>query len=176
VFRFLYLADRVSTLLENAIEPAKNARMRGWHVDAMARGASTCQRCGSEFWAAFEPYWSASPFDPRNYGSALRRFREFIERGEYDVIHIVSPTSALLAGFALRPIHGLIFPKVIVSATPRHANWIRRRSSQDADILVLNPEPWCAVYEKALNLPASIVGRSGEPVRTVGAFSRLQRT
>ncbi len=84
MFRFLYLANRVSSLLDNAAEPATIARMRGWHVDAMAHGASSCPSFSREFWAVFEPYWTAGSLDLRNYGSASRRFREFIERGEYE--------------------------------------------------------------------------------------------
>ena len=173
MFRFLYVADNAAKLIEFAQVPARVASSRGWHVDAMARGASLSEGCGSTFRSVFEPFWTANPLDPRNLGSASRRFCDFVERSEYDVVHVVSPSASFLARHALRPLRGMPYPRIVVSGATVPGLLERLAIGSRGRVTV--PAAWDSVYARALDLGTSPVPARPRPrvsvVRTAPALA-----
>ena len=45
---------------------AYHFRERGWRVDAMAQGVSSCAECLQAFDRVWEVEWSRNPLDPKN--------------------------------------------------------------------------------------------------------------
>lgn len=126
MFRFLFFADSAETLRRHALPLARHIRNRGWTADGMGQSITQCASCDAAFHKTFEPIWNRARFDPRNLLSAPKRFRQFVEREEFDVVYIASPSFGFLTRFALRNLRRMRFPRVVYAVnTPSLGLWER---------------------------------------------------
>ncbi|MDO8847900.1 MAG: glycosyltransferase [Coriobacteriia bacterium] len=108
----------VDITLEAFLLPfAAHLREAGWRVDALARGAETNDRIASAFDARFDAGWTRSPFSPASIG-AIRRVRQVVSEGSYDLVWVHTPVAAMITRFALRKRAGR--PVVIYTAHGFH--------------------------------------------------------
>ena len=168
MFRFLYLADDAATLRDRALPLARVVASQGWTAHAMARGATGCDACLGGLARVFEPFWTANPLDPRNVLAAAGRFRAFVEREEYDVVHLVSPSRGFLARYALRPLRALPFPRVVHSPGAGPARPRESLTLGGTDLLAApahGGSSWDEVYARVLGLPEPPVASRSLPRR-----------
>lgn len=168
MFRFLYLADDAATLRDRALPLARVVADRGWTAHAMARGATGCDACRGGLARVFEPFWTPNPLDPRNVLAAAGRFRAFVEREEYDVVHLVSPSRGFLASYALRPLRALPFPRVVHSPGAGPARPLESVTLGGTDLLA-TPDPggasWDEVYARVLGVSEPPIASRSLPRR-----------
>ncbi len=81
---------------------ARHFRARGWQVDAMACGISTCGECFEEFNRIWEVQWSRNPLNPQNLLAAPRQIQAAMQQGEYDIVHVHTPVAAFVTRYALK--------------------------------------------------------------------------
>jgi glycosyltransferase involved in cell wall biosynthesis len=85
---------------------ADRFRAQGWHVDALANGATSDDRLEGRFDRRFDVAWSRDPLAPSNVLGAARRVREVVAAGAYDIVHVHTPIAAFVTRFALRSQRG----------------------------------------------------------------------
>lgn len=96
---------------------ARHFRSLGWQVDAMAQGISAESECVATCDRVWDIQWSRNVLDPRNLLAGVKRVREVVARGDYDLVHVHTPIAAFVTRFALR---GLSKPKVVYTAHGFH--------------------------------------------------------
>ena len=168
MFRFLYLADDAATLRDRALPLARIVAAQGWTAHAMARGATGCDACLGTLARVFEPFWTANPLDPRNLLAAAGRVRAFVEREEYDVVHLVSPSRGFLAWYALRPLLALPFPQVVHSPGAGPALPLGSVTLGGTDLLAApghGGSSWDVIYARVLGLPEQTIASRPIPRR-----------
>ena len=99
---------------------AYHFRAKGWWVDAMAQGVSTCAECLEAFDQVWEVEWSRNPLDPQNLSVAPRQIREVLAQGRYDLVHVHTPVAAFVTRYALNGFRKRGRPKVIYTAHGFH--------------------------------------------------------
>ena len=164
MFRFLFVADDAEALRGQApgLGPtgplARLARPTPW------RGAlPRCERCAGRFSQAFDPLWSAEGLKLWDFGSASRRFREFVEQRGYDVVQVVTPGPSRFVLDAMRPLRGMKFPRVITGALDAQEAGAEHLT---AETPVRAVKTWDHVYAHALDL--------GPPRRSQGRWGRAR--
>ena len=162
--RLLYVTTVELTLRAFLLPYADHFRRRGWTVDALARGASTSPSLVGHFDAVHDVEWSRSPWRLDNFTRSLRRVREVVRAGRYDLVHVHTPVAAFLARAALRGLrrtgrgprvvytaHGFHFYR---GAPPARAALFRgaeRLAGRWTDgLLVINPEDHAAALERRI--------------------------
>lgn len=116
--RVLMVTTVSATLRAFLLPFADHFRALGWQVDAMARGASSEIAIAPHFSNTFEIAWARNPLSARNI-TAIRRIRDVVHAGEYDLVHVHTPVAAFVTRFALRR---LAKPLVVYTAHSFHAD------------------------------------------------------
>lgn len=133
MYRILFLADDAARLRERALRLAEHLASRGWHAEAMARGASSCMACRAGFAATMEP-----PGTGRQFGlfGFVRRLRAAVSAGRYDLVHLVSPGPGRLVRFALAGLRSPR-PRIIHDALgPELSDWGQALAARWTDHIV----------------------------------------
>ena len=100
--RLLLVATIADTLRGFYLPLVRHFRQRGWCVDGLAQGISSCPDCRSAFDNVFEADWSRNPADTRNFLAAPGQVRKIVERREYDIVHVNTPVASFITRLALR--------------------------------------------------------------------------
>jgi glycosyltransferase involved in cell wall biosynthesis len=95
-------------------------RSKGWRVDAMANGVSSCPACLEAFDRVWDVEWSRNPLDPRNLLVAPTKIRELVDREKYDIVHVHTPVAAFVTRYALQSLKKQGTPLVIYTAHGFH--------------------------------------------------------
>lgn len=99
---------------------ARHFQAKGWRVDAMAQGISTCPRCLQTFDRVWEVEWSRNPLDPQNLIVAPKQIRAAVEQTGYDIVHVHTPVAAFVTRYALNNLRQQGKPKIIYTAHGFH--------------------------------------------------------
>jgi hypothetical protein len=153
MFRLLFFADSAETLRQHAAPLARYVHNRRWTADGMAQNITRCASCKATFHKAVEPIWNPARLDPRNFLGAANRFRQFVEREEYDVVYIVSPGFSFLARFALRNLRKMRFPRVVYSLSTPKIGLLERFALPWTDHLVVTNPKNLQQIQAACHLP-----------------------
>src|SRR5260370_563806 len=98
----LLLAATIAETLRGFFLPfAQHFRARGWRVDGLAKGISSCPECRTAFDHVMDIDWSRKPQDPRNVLSAPSLIRKIVQEGGYEVVHVSTPVASFVTRFAL---------------------------------------------------------------------------
>ncbi|MCC0177756.1 glycosyltransferase family 4 protein [Waterburya agarophytonicola K14] len=89
----------------------------GWQVDSMAQGVSEDEECVAACDRVWDIQWSRNVLDPQNLLSGVKRVKEVVTQGDYDLVHVHTPIAAFVTRFALR---NLTKPKVVYTAHGFH--------------------------------------------------------
>ncbi|PAX60013.1 glycosyltransferase family 4 protein [Brunnivagina elsteri] len=99
---------------------ARHFRNRGWQVDAMASGVSTCATCQELFDQVWEVEWSRNPLDPRNLMTTPNVIQDVVRQEHYDIVHVHTPVAAFVTRYALRNLRKQLRTRVIYTAHGFH--------------------------------------------------------
>jgi glycosyltransferase involved in cell wall biosynthesis len=99
---------------------ARHFRDRGWQVDAMASGVSTCTTCQELFDQVWEVEWSRNPLDPRNLMTTPNVIQDVVRQEHYDIVHVHTPVAAFVTRYALRNLRKQLRTRVIYTAHGFH--------------------------------------------------------
>ena len=80
---------------------ADHFRAEGWHIDALANGATADANLDGHFDQRFDVAWSRNPLSPSNLFGTSQRIREIVVAGGYDIVHVHTPIAAFVARYAL---------------------------------------------------------------------------
>jgi glycosyltransferase involved in cell wall biosynthesis len=100
--RLLIVTTVESTIRAFLLPYADHYRSLGWQVDALASGVSNCAEYGSIFNRVWDIQWSRNPANLSGALSGLRRVREIVADGDYDIVHVHTPVAAFIVRAALR--------------------------------------------------------------------------
>ena len=92
-------------------------RNLGWQVDGMAQGVSEEPECVAACDRVWDIEWSRNVLDPKNLLSGVKRVKEVVAQGNYDLVQVNTPIAAFVTRLALR---SLDKPKVIYTAHGFH--------------------------------------------------------
>ena len=92
-------------------------RSLGWRVDAMAQGVSQDSECVAACDRVWDIEWSRNVLDPRNILSGVKRVKEVVAQGDYDLVHVHTPIAAFVTRLALKNFDQ---PKVVYTAHGFH--------------------------------------------------------
>lgn len=95
---------------------AQHLRAKGWRVDAMAEGISTCPKCLETFDRVWEVEWSRNPLDPKNLMVAPQQIQKVVAQQGYDIVHVHTSVAAFVSRYALNDMRKQGRPKVIYTA------------------------------------------------------------
>ncbi len=112
--RILQVTTVAKTLRSFLLPLGERFRANGWHVDAMASGATSCAQCRTSFDRVWDIDWSRDPTSRRNFLSAPNRVRQVVAQGNYDVVHVHTPIAAFVTRYAIR--QRISRPQVIYTA------------------------------------------------------------
>ena len=96
---------------------AHHFRSLGWQVDGMAQEISQDPDCVAACDRVWDIQWSRNVLDPRNLLSGVKRVKEVIAQGNYDLVHVHTPIAAFVTRYALK---NLAKPKVVYTAHGFH--------------------------------------------------------
>jgi glycosyltransferase involved in cell wall biosynthesis len=99
---------------------ASHFRERGWRVDAMAQGVSSCAECLQAFDRVWEVEWSRNPLDPKNLLVAPPAIQKVFLQENYDIVHVHTPVAAFVTRYALKGLRKQGKLKVIYTAHGFH--------------------------------------------------------
>jgi glycosyltransferase involved in cell wall biosynthesis len=117
----LLIVTTIGATLRGFILPfAYHFRDRGWRVDGMAKGVSTCPECLQAFDRVWEVEWSRNPLQLQNLMVAPQQIREVVEQEGYDIVHVHTPVAAFVTRYALNGLRKKGKPKVIYTAHGFH--------------------------------------------------------
>ena len=116
----LFVTTIPGTLRAFLLPFAQHFRAKGWRVDAMAQGISTCPKCLHSFDRVWEVEWSRNPLDPQNLIVAPQQIRYAIAQQDYDIVHVHTPVAAFVTRYALNNLRKKGKPKVIYTAHGFH--------------------------------------------------------
>ena len=89
----------------------------GWQVDAMAQEISHEAECVAACDRVWDIQWSRNVLDPRNLLSGVKRVKEVVAEGDYDLVHVHTPIAAFVTRYALKDLDK---PKVVYTAHGFH--------------------------------------------------------
>ena len=89
----------------------------GWQVDGMAQGISQDSECVAACDRVWDIQWSRNVLDPRNLLSGVKRVKEVVAQGDYDLVHVHTPIAAFVTRYALK---NMDKPKVVYTAHGFH--------------------------------------------------------
>ena len=89
----------------------------GWQVDAMAQEVSQDSECVAACDRVWDIQWSRNVLDPRNLLSGVKRVKEVVAQGDYDLVHVHTPIAAFVTRYALKDLDK---PKVVYTAHGFH--------------------------------------------------------
>jgi glycosyltransferase involved in cell wall biosynthesis len=118
--KLLIVTTVPATLRAFLLPYARYFRERGWTVDALSNGVSSCRECRNAFDRCHDIPFSRSPLDRKNFGKTGEAIREIVAAGNYDIVHVHTPVASFATRFALRKIPGAARPKVIYTAHGFH--------------------------------------------------------
>jgi glycosyltransferase involved in cell wall biosynthesis len=129
--RLLIVTTVSKTIRAFLLDFASYFRSNGWRVDAMARGVSQCSVCNAAFDGTYDVGWSRNPLNPMELLTAIRRVRQIVLNGRYDIVHVHTPVASFVTRLALRSLDGHK-PKIVYTAHGFHfhpagnpvTNWI----------------------------------------------------
>ncbi len=99
----MLLATTVHETFDAFLVPyAQHFTGRGWRVDVMAAGATSCRTCTASSDRAYDATWERSPLATSN-GSQVTELRRIVAANGYDIVHVHTPVAAFLTRLALRP-------------------------------------------------------------------------
>ena len=153
----ILMVTTVSTTLRAFLLPiAQRYRSLGWRVDAMAAGADTDPSIARHFDVTHGIAWARNPFSLGNL-AVMRRIREVVRVGAYDIVHVHTPIAAFVTRLALRREKSAT---VVYTAHGFHAHpggarlsnaffrWIERRAARWTDYLVVMNEHDAALAQR----------------------------
>lgn len=154
-------ATTIPVTLEAFLLPfADSLREKGWHVDALANGASTAEGLRGRFDKVFDIAWTRDPRSLRHLPRLARQVRRIVSEDGYDVVHVHTPIAAFATRFALRRLRRRGGPAVIYTAhgfhfyrgQPERPHRVFRAMERIAarwtdDIITLNAEDYSAALE-----------------------------
>ncbi|HCF28410.1 MAG TPA: glycosyltransferase family 1 protein [Cyanobacteria bacterium UBA11049] len=118
--KILFVTTIPGTLRSFLLPFAQHFRAKGWQVDAMAQGISTCAKCLHSFDRVWEVEWSRNPLDPQNLIIAPPQIRKAIAQQDYDIVHVHTPVAAFVTRYALNNLRQQKRPKLIYTAHGFH--------------------------------------------------------
>ena len=92
-------------------------RNLGWQVDGMAQEISQDSDCVAACDRIWDIQWSRNVLDPRNLLSGVKRVKEVVQQGDYDLVHVHTPIAAFVTRYALK---NLTKPKIVYTAHGFH--------------------------------------------------------
>ena len=114
----LLIVTTVSITIRSFLLPfAHHFRSLGWQVDGMAQGVSEDPECVAACDRVWDIEWSRNVLDPRNILSGVKRVKEVVAEGDYDLVHVHTPIAAFVTRLALKD---LTKPKVVYTAHGFH--------------------------------------------------------
>ncbi|WP_404784025.1 glycosyltransferase [Altericista sp. CCNU0014] len=135
--RLLIVATVPETVRGFLLPWAERYRAKGWTVDAMARGISSCPACVGAFNQVWDVKWSRNPLNPLNFVAAPQRLRAIAR--SYDIVHVHTPVAAFVTRFALRELRRQGKLKAIYTA---HGFHFHRNGSRLRNGIFLTLEKW----------------------------------
>jgi glycosyltransferase involved in cell wall biosynthesis len=114
--RLLLAATIAETLRAFFLPFAHHFRAKGWRVDGLAKGISSCPECRNAFDHVTDIDWSRKPQDPRNLFRAPKFIRETVRQGGYDIVHVSTPVASFVTRFALRNLRKQAGLKIVYTA------------------------------------------------------------
>ena len=158
----LLMVSTIATTLSTFLLPhVRCMQHEGWIVDGVANGIASNQDCVNTFNSIYEIEWSRSPLDVVHMIKAMKRIKEIVEKGGYDIVHVHTPIASAVTRFALRHLveakkikmmytaHGFHFYK-----GARWLNWlvyypIEKYLSRYTDVLItINKEDYAIAKNK----------------------------
>ncbi|MDR3254960.1 MAG: glycosyltransferase [Synergistaceae bacterium] len=143
-------------------------RSKGWNVDAMSNGTSSCDGLSERFDSLFDVDWRRNPLDPTNLRETAK-IRDIVVSGAYDIVHVHTPVAAFVTRLALRKLragkrvrvvytaHGFHFHKGGKAAPNFIYRTLERRAGRWADrIVVINAEDFDAAKKYRITDEASL--------------------
>ncbi len=117
----LLIAATIPATIKSFLLPyADHFRAKGWMVDAMASGVSSCAGLAGHFDRLIDVEWSRNPLDPRNLFRTPQRIRDIAIKGAYDIVHVHTPVAAFVTRLALRDLRRNGKVKVVYTAHGFH--------------------------------------------------------
>jgi glycosyltransferase involved in cell wall biosynthesis len=95
---------------------AHHFRAKGWRVDAIANGVSTCPECLAAFDRVWDVELGRSPLDAKNLLTAPPRIREIVAQQQYDIVHAHMAVAGFVTRYALKDLRKQATPKIIYTA------------------------------------------------------------
>ncbi len=152
----LFVCTVASTLEAFLLPFADRLHGRGWQVDALARGAGSNSRIAGSFDHLFDIDWSRNALAPGNLFGSIKRVRQVVRAGNYELVHVHTPVAAFVTRLALRSM-GDARPIVIYTAHGFHYykgggrlrnlifRWLEKTASKWTDFIVtMNQEDFDA--------------------------------
>ncbi len=118
--KLLMVTTVAATLRAFLLPYAAHFKNRGWTVDAMSGGVSSCDECLRAFDRCHDAAFSRKPWELRNTRELCARIREIVAEGRYDIVHVHTPVAAFVTRLALRKIPFESRPKVVYTAHGFH--------------------------------------------------------
>ncbi len=91
-------------------------RAKGWRVDAIANGVSTCPECVAACDRVWDVELGRSPLDPKNFLTAPPKIKEIVEQQQYDIVHAHMAVAGFVTRYALKDLRKQGKPKIIYTA------------------------------------------------------------
>lgn len=158
----LLMVSTIATTLSTFLLPhVRCMQHEGWIVDGVANGIASNQYCVNTFNSVYEIEWSRSPFDIVHIIKAMKRIKEIVEEGGYDIVHVHTPIASAVTRWALRHMTKAKQIKMMYTAHGFHfykgapmLNWlayypIEKYLSRYTDVLItINKEDYAIAKNK----------------------------
>ncbi len=168
----LLLVSTVPSFITAFLLPfARHFQQLGWHVDAMANGIASDQRCKTSFEHLWNIGWSRNPCTTGNLFTAPSRVRAIVDAEQYDIVHVHTPVAGFVCRYSLRSLN---LPVKIYTAHGFHfhehgtklSNLIFRQLEKAAGawtdyLVVINRRDEAAALEHRLISPDRIIYMQG---------------
>lgn len=119
--RGLLIVATVENFLADFLLPfARHYRALGWRVDGLAASDETHMQCAENFDSLWDIDWTRDVAGLSRLTTQLRRVREIVAYGRYDIVHVHTPIAALVTRLALRRRDPRVGPKLIYTAHGFH--------------------------------------------------------
>ena len=118
--RLLMVTTIPRSLREFLFPFARALGAKGWQVDALADGATSCPECREVFHRVWDAPWSRNPWHPQNMVLAPAAVRAAVNEGDYDIVHTHTPVASFVTRLALRRHRKQTGTRVIYSAHGFH--------------------------------------------------------
>lgn len=145
--KMLIVTTTADTLRAFLLPFARHFRARGWHVDALALGATSCSDCREAFDGCFEAPWSRALSNIAGILKSQRAILNAVEQERYQIVHVHTPIAAFVTRWTLRrrprqirvvyTAHGFHFHKGGTAAINAIYRSIERLAASWTDYLVV---------------------------------------